>query len=48
MWDIFISLFTEDADKHAPWMHKRIKGYDTPYITGELRKHRQDRDMAKS
>ncbi len=38
MWDIFVSLFTEAADKHAPWMHKRIKGLDTPYITGELAK----------
>ncbi len=48
MWDIFVSLFTEAADKHAPWMHKCIKGLDTPYITGELRKHMQDRDLAKS
>ncbi len=26
MWDIFVLLFTEAADKHAPWIHKRIKG----------------------
>ncbi len=48
MWDMFVSLFTEAVDKHAPWMHKMIKGLDTPYITGELRKHMQDRDVAKS
>ncbi len=47
MWEIFVYLFTEAADKHAPWMHKCIKGLDTPYITGELRKHMQERDMAK-
>ncbi len=28
MWEIFVYLFTEAADKHAPWMHKRIKGLD--------------------
>ncbi len=48
MWDIFVSLFTEAADKHAPWMHKMIKGLDTSYIAGELRNHMQDRDLAKS
>ena len=46
MWDIFVSLFTEAADEHAPWMHKRIKGLDTPYITGNLRKLMHEREVA--
>ena len=43
----FVKLFTNIADTCAPMIHKRIRGTDTPWITGDIKKLMAMRDKTK-
>jgi exonuclease III len=48
MLDIFVKMFCDAADKFAPMMHKQVKGIDTPWLCGEIRKLMTERDITKA
>ena len=43
----FVSLFTDIANSCAPLIQKKVKGVDSPWLTGELRQLMSKRDRAK-
>ena len=47
MLDAFVKLSSEIANSCAPIVSKRVKGCDTPWLTGELRKLMATRDQVK-
>ena len=47
MLNAFVALFSDIADACAPMIHKKVKGLDTPWLTGEIRKLMSARDKLK-
>jgi hypothetical protein len=47
-WQAFHAMFLKTADEMAPWMKKRVKGYDVPYINSDLGQLMSERDKAKT
>ncbi len=41
-------MFVKFANANAPWMNKRVKCYDVPYMNCELRGLIAERDQAKT
>ncbi len=41
-------MFVEVADFNAPWLRKKIRGHDAPYMTNELRELMGERDKMKT
>ncbi len=36
-WKAFHSMFISTANVNAPWVEKRVNGFDAPYMNSELR-----------
>ena len=43
-WNAFKDLFLTAADKHAPIVTRRARGYSVPWLTSDLKKLMQERD----
>ena len=43
-WNAFKDLFLTAADKHAPIVTRRVRGYSVPWLTSDLKKVMQKRD----
>ncbi len=35
-WEAFHSMFLEVADSNSPWLRKKVRGHDAPYMASEL------------
>ena len=44
-WSRFKAIFLQVADRHAPFIQKRVRGRDCPWITGQIKREIRHRDF---
>ena len=42
-WSRFKAIFLQVADRHAPFIQKRVRGRDCPWITGQIKREMSSR-----
>lgn len=42
-WSRFKAIFLQVADRHAPFIQKRVRGCDCPWITGQIKREIRQR-----